>query len=164
MCHISKRYSEAKNKYMKDFNPNNKSKFIQYLDANNLYGWAMTEKLPIHGFEWLNENKLSINNVIKILNKNITNHGYVFEVDLEYPKELWKHHNNYPLAPERIECYGNEKLVGAFYTKFHYVLHYKNLKQYLNLGMKLKKVYRGIQFFQSEWMKPYIEQNTRLRM
>ena len=80
----------------------------------------------------------------------------MFEVDLEYPIELWKLHNDYPLAPKSVECDGVDKLVGTFYPKFHYVLHYKNLKQYLNIGMKLKKVHRGIQFFQSEWMKPYV--------
>ena len=67
MFHISKRYSEANNKYMKDFNSNKKkTKFIQYLDANNLYGWAMSQRLPTYGFESLNENKISINNVSKI--------------------------------------------------------------------------------------------------
>ena len=164
MCHISKRYSEANNKYMKDYDPNKPSKFIQYLDANNLYGWAMIQRLPNHGFKWLPENTFSIKNVINILNKSFTNHGYVFEVDLEDPKELRELHNDYPLAPHKLECDKVEKLVSTFLPKTNYVLHYQNLIQYLQLGMKLKKVHRGIQFFQSEWMKPCIEKNTKLRM
>ena len=75
---------------MKDYDPNKPSKFIQYLDANNLYGWAMCQKLPTHGFKWLPESRLSIKNVKKIINESLTNHGYVFEVDLEYPEELWE--------------------------------------------------------------------------
>ena len=113
MCHISKRYSEANNKYIIDFDPNTQSKFIQYLDANNLYGWAMIQRLPTNGFQWIPENELSTSNVIKILNESITNHGYVFEVDLEYPKKLWELHD-YPLAPERLVCDKVEKLVRNF--------------------------------------------------
>ena len=63
--------------------------------------------------------------VFKILNKSITNHGYVFEVDLEYPKELWELHDDYPLAPHKIECDKVEKLVGTFLEKEKYVIHYK---------------------------------------
>ena len=108
----------------------------------------MSQRLITHRFKWMNENKLFNDKVINLLNKKTTtNHGYIFEVDLEYPEELYKSHNDYPLVPERIECKGVEKLVGTFLPKFNYVLHYKNLKQYLNLGLRLKKVHRGIQFF-----------------
>ena len=124
----------------------------------------MIQRLPTYGFKWIPENKLTVNNVFNILNKSITNHGYVFEVDLEYPKELWKLHNDYPLAPHKIDFDGVEKLVSSFLLKTKYVLHYQNLLQYLQLGMKMKKVRNGIQYFQSEWMKPYIEKNTKLRM
>ena len=65
-------------------------------------------------------------------------------MDLEYPQDLWKSHNDYPLAPEKLKIDSTEKLVGNFYPKYHYLLHYKHLKQYLNLGMKLTKVQRGI--------------------
>ena len=124
----------------------------------------MIQRLPTNGFEWIPEYKPSVNNVINILNKSFTNQGYVFEVDLEYPKELWELHNDYLLAPHKLECDKVEKLVSTFLPKTNYVSHYQNLIQYLQLGIKLKNVYRGIQFFQSEWMKPYIEKNTKLRM
>ena len=160
ISHISKRYAEANNKYMKDFDESQPSTFMQYLDANNLYGWAMTQKLPTHGFKWINVDKSS---VLKLLGKKDTNQGFIFDVDLEYPRSLWKSHNDYPLAPERIKIDKVDKLTCSFLPKKHYVLHYKNLKQYLEEGMILKKVHRGIKFVQSPWMEPYIRKNTDLR-
>ena len=72
ISHISKRYAEANNKYMKDFDKTKPSTFIQYLDANNLYGWAMSKKLPTHGFKWMDVN---IPSVLKLLEKKDTNQG-----------------------------------------------------------------------------------------
>ena len=88
ITHISKRYAEANNKYMSDFNSDNTLKFIQYLDANNLYGWAMSQRLPTHGFKW--SKNLAVESTKELLNQRLSNHGYIFEVDLEYPKKLWK--------------------------------------------------------------------------
>ena len=128
ITHISKRYAEANNKYMSDFNSDNPLKFIQYLDANNLYGWAMSQRLPTHGFKW--SKNLAVESTKELLNQRLSNHGYIFEVDLEYPKKLWKSHD-YPLAPEKLQIEkserseGVEKLVGNFYPKSHYVLHFK---------------------------------------
>ena len=126
---------------MKDFDKTKPSTFIQYLDANNLYGWAMSQKLPTHGFKWM---VVDIPSVIKLLEKKDTKTGYIFEVDLEYPSSLWEEHNDYPLAPERLKIDNVEKRVSSFHPKKNYVLHYKNLKQYLEEGMILKKVHRGI--------------------
>ena len=83
ITHISKRYAEANDKYMKDYNRDKPSSYIQYLDANNLYGWAMSQKLPTHGFKWVDFDK---SKVLQLLEKSDTNKGYIFEVDLEYPK------------------------------------------------------------------------------
>ena len=83
---------------------------------------------------------------------------------MEYPQKLWESYNDYPLAPEKIKVDNNvEKLICSFKPKKHYVLHYRNLKQYLEQGMILKKVHRGIKFYQSKWMEPYIRKNTDLR-
>ena len=160
ISHISKRYAEANNKYMKDFDELQPSTFIQYLDANNLYGWAMTQKLPTHGFKWIDVDKPK---VLKLLEKKDTNQGFIFEVDLDYPSSLWKSHNDYPLAPERIKIDKVDKRICSFLPKKKYVLHYKNLKQYLEEGMIFKKVHCGIKFVQSPWMEPYIRKNTDLR-
>ena len=160
ISHISKRCAEANNKYMKDFDESKPSTFIQYLDANNLYGWAMSQKLPTHGFKWIDVDKSS---VLKLLEKKDANQGFILEVDLEYPSSLWKSHNDYPLAPERIKIDKVDKLICSFLPKKNYVLHYKNLKQYLEEGMILKKVHRGLKFYQSPWMEPYIRKNTDLR-
>ena len=123
ISHISKRYASANNKYMKDFDESKPSTFIQYLDANNLYGWAMTQKLPTHGFKWIDVDK---SKVIKLLEKKDTNRGFIFEVDLDYPKSLWDSHNDNPLAPEKIKVDKIDKLICSFLPKKHYVLHYKN--------------------------------------
>ena len=167
ITHISKRYAEANNKYMKNYDPEKKSTFIQYLDANNLYGWAMSQNLPTHGFKWMKD--ITLEKVDEILDK--TNHsmsnngkkGYIFEVDLEYPKHLWEKHNDYPLAPEKMIVNGVEKLICHFKPRKNYVVHYRNLRQYLEMGMKITAVHRGISFYQSPWMEPYIRKNTELR-
>ena len=158
---ISNRYGEANNKYMrKGFNKNKPSK---YLDANNLYGGAMSEKLPTHGFKWLTGGemeKLFNNQVVQVWEKT----PCIIEVDLEYPKNLHDLHNDYPFCPEKVQCKNRvEKLIPNLRDKTKYVIHYKNLIQCLKTGMKLKKIHRGIKFIESEWMKPYIEMNTNLR-
>ena len=168
ITHISKRYAEANNKYMKDFSPDKPSKFIQYLDANNLYGWAMSQSLPTHGFKWMkNLTKDKVLDILEKVNDSMTNpikrKGYIFEVDLEYPKELWDSHNDYPLAPEKLKVNGVEKLISHFKPHKNYVIHYRNLRQCLEMGLKTTKVHRGISFNQSPWMEPYIKKNTELR-
>ena len=151
---ISNRYGKAYNKYMGDkFNSNKPSKYIQYLDANNLYGWAMSKPLPTHGFKWMKTSELETWEL----------HSCILEVDLEYPKELHDLHNDYPLAPEQIEVNKVEKLIPNLWYKKNYVIHYENLKQYLNLGLKLTNIHRGIKFKESQWLKKYIALNTDLR-
>ena len=167
ITHISKRYAEANNKYMKNYNPNEESSYIQYLDANNLYGWAMSQQLPTHGFKWMrNLTKESLMEILEKANHSMSNRGRkgsVFEVDLEYPSTLWEEHNDYPLAPEKMIVNGVEKLICHFKPRKNYVVHYRNLRQYLEMGMKITAVHRGISFYQSSWMEPYIKKNTELR-
>ena len=151
---ISNRYGKANNKYMGDkFNSNEPSKYIQYLDANNLYGWAMSKPLPTHGFKWMKTSELETWEL----------HSCILEVDLEYPKELHDLHNDYLLAPEQIEVNKVEKLIPNLWNKKNYVIHYENLKQYLNLVLKLTNIHRGIKFKESQWLKKYIPLNTDLR-
>ena len=114
------RYSEANNKYMADYDPAKPSKFIQYLDANNLYGYAMSKPLPTHGFKWMEKSEL----------ENWKNISCILEVDLEYPDELHNLHNEYPLAPEKLKINGVEKLIPNLGDKKNYVLHCESLKLY----------------------------------
>ena len=151
---ISNRYAKANNKYMDDkFNSNEPSKYIQYLDANNLYGWAMSKPLPTHGFKWMKDNELNVWEKTPC----------ILEVDLEYPKELHDLHNDYPLAPEQIEVNKTKKLIPNLWSKKNYVIHYENLKQCFNLGLKITNIHRGIKFKESRWLKKYIALNTDLR-
>ena len=167
ITHISKRYAVANNKYMKDYNPDEESSYIQYLDANNLYGWAMSQNLPTHGFKWMKTiTKEKVEDILEKANHcmlNMGRKGYVFEVDLEYPPHLWDSHNDYPLAPEKMIVNGVEKLICHFKPRKNYVVHYRNLRQYLEMGMRITAVHRGISFYQSSWMEPYIRKNTELR-
>ena len=160
---ISNRYGKANNKYMKKFNKKKLIKYLMYLDANNLYGRAMSEKLPTHGFKWLSSGEMEklFNNQIVQVWEQIP---CILEVDLEYPEKLHDSHNDYPLCAERVECKNKvEKLIPNLRDKKNYVIHYKNLMQCLKLGMKLKKIHRGIRFVESEWMKSYIDTNAKLR-
>ena len=154
-----KRYAKANNKFMKDFDPAEKSSFIVYLDANNLYGWAMSKPLPVGEFEWMGEADLE-NWERFVDEKGI---GCILEVDLEYPVELHDFHNDFPLAPEKMILGKVEKLTQNLRDKEKMVLHGKNLQLYLSLGMKLKLIRRGLKFQEKNFMKNYIDKNTSLR-
>ena len=148
---VSKRYAKANNPGVEGYIPDEPQSHILYLDANNLYGWAMSQPLPTGNFEWV---------------ENIKNDGkgYIVEVDLEYPKDLHNLHNAYPLAPEHIAIGTKvKKLVPNLKNKEKYVLHYRNLNLYMSLGMKLKKIHRVLRFDERPWMEPYIRMNTELR-
>ena len=151
---ISNRYGKADNKYTgKSFIKKDPSKYIAYLDANNLYGWAMSKPLPTHGFKWMNENELETWEL----------YPCILEVDLEYPRSLHDLHSDYPLAPERVEVNKVDKLIPNLRDKKKYVIHYENLKQYFSLGLKLTRIHRGIKFKESRWLEKYIALNTDLR-
>ncbi|XP_060083028.1 uncharacterized protein LOC132562303 [Ylistrum balloti] len=151
---ISNRYGKANNPYMGEtFNPHDPAKYIAYLDANNLYGWAMSKPLPTHGFGWMTDSELD----------SWKNHSCILEVDLEYPKDLHDLHNDYPLAPESLKVHNVEKLIPNLNDKTNYVIHCENLKLYEGLGMKITKIHRGIRFEESAWLKQYIDLNTNLR-
>ena len=140
------------------------SSYIEYLDANNLYGWAMSQKLPVNGFKWVKEERLSKFNeeFIKKYDEN-SNTGYFFEVDIDYPKELFNLHKDLPFLPERKKVEKVGKLICSIEHKEKYVIHIRALKQALNHWLKIKKVHRVIQFIQTDWLKPYIDMNTELR-
>ena len=177
---VSKRYAKANNPKVEGYNSSKPNTYILYLDANNLYGWAMSQPLPTGGFQWVDDCDRLAEAIIEHPADSLV--GYILEVDLEYPGELHNVHNAYPLAPERMVVKKEwmseyqhelldagvassevEKLVPNLYNKNSYVLHYRNLQLYLSLGMKLTKVRRALRFQQSRWMEPYIRLNTELR-
>ena len=84
-------------------------------------------------------------------------------MDLEYPRGLHDLHNDYPLAPERLKINNVEKLIPNLWDKEKYIVHHENLKLHLELGLKVKKIHRGIKFREEPWMRSYIELNTDLR-
>ena len=173
---VSHRHAIANNPQMENYHPEQPTSFLQYLDANNLYGWAMSQPMPTGGFQWIDYTDQILETAAD------ADHGFILEVDLAYPPALHADHNDYPLAPEKmtvskdqmspyqqklieelgvsISC---EKLVPNLMDKSRYVLHYRNLQLYLKLGMKLEKVHKVLEFQQSPWMQPYIQKNTQLR-
>ena len=174
---VSHRHAQANNSYMENYNNEEPTSFIQYLDANNLYGWAMSQPMPTGGFQWVEFTEKLLETPADATN------GYILEVDLDYPASLHRQHNDYPLAPEKmkvtkgmmspyqqklidelsITSFETEKLVLNLQPKIRYVLHYRNLQLYLSLGLRLSKVHKVLKFSQSPWMASYIHKNTELR-
>ena len=101
VSYIANRYDKANNKYMKEYDKKEPSKYIMYLDANNLYGWAMFQHLSAGGFRWLTEKEINKIDLAKY-NKD-SKKSVILQVDLEYPQELYDLHNDYPLAPEKMK-------------------------------------------------------------
>ena len=156
---ITRRYAKANNPYMKyDYDPKEKTSYIMYPDANNLYGWAMSLPLPVGNFKWLNETQLN-------LPINELPPCFV-EVNLSYPTELHDKFAEYVPAPDNIIPEGSKvsKLAPNLLRKEKYVCHVKNLQLYVRLGVVVEKIHRGLAFDESTFLAPYIEKNTQLRM
>ena len=162
---------------MSDYDPNKPSTFITYLDKNNLYGWEMSEYMHYGELELLKN--VDSFDVMSVNEKSDV--GYILEVELKHPKELHDLHNDYPLAPEKLtvtnEILSNycksiadkydikvgdvKKLIPNLGDKNKYEFHYRHLQLYLSLGIKLTKIHRVLKFKQSDWMKKYIDFNTK---
>ena len=147
---------------MENYDENKESSYIQYLHANNLYGWAMPQKLPKNNYKWIEDTSRINEEFIKNYNEN-SNKGYILEVDVKYPKKLHDLHSDLPFLPRRMKIDKCKKLVCNLHNKKKDIVHIKSLKQALNHGLKLKKIYRVIKFNQKAWLKPYIDMNTELR-
>ena len=159
MCQYTHRYPEANNKYMKNYDENIESSYLTYLDGNNLYEWAMSQKLPVNGFMWYDDYLSDFNeDFIKHYNEK-SDEGYFLEV------EILSTQINYgvlPFLPERRKLEKVEKLVCGIKDKEKYVIQIRALKQALNNGLKLEMVHRVIKFQQKAWLKSYIDMNTNL--
>jgi hypothetical protein len=184
MCGVTKRYAKSNNRFSNNFDQSKETTYISHLDVNNLYGKALSEKLPVSNFEWIEKQELDEIDWKTINTEN--DYGYIIECDLKYPIELHDKHKDYPLAPlkqkisneklskyqmatlEYLKQYGykrvsTEKLLLTLEDKMKYTLHFKTLKLYLDLGLELLNIYRGIRFKQLAFLQPYIEFNTTLR-
>ena len=162
ICHSIHRHAKANNKYMKNYDESKESSYIQYLDANNLYGWAMSQKLPVNDFKWIEDTSTINEEFIKNCDEN-NDKGYILEVDVKYPKRLHKLHSDLPFLPKRMKIDTCKKLVCNLLNQKKYVVHISSLKQALNQRLKLKKIHRVIEFNQKAWLKLYIDMNTELR-
>ena len=146
------------------FNPNEDTTYLQYLDANNPYGWAMSQPLPTGGFKWTDVNPNEISEFATRTDK-----GYVLDVDSSYPKELHNQHNHFQLMCQRMEINGVEKLVPNLRDKKNvtallcFVVHIQALNQVLQHGLRLDRIHPAIELDQSPWLKTYIDFNTQLR-
>ena len=190
LTQVIKKRGVANNKYLPNYDSSKKSTYLQYLDANNLYGYAMNKKLPLNGYKWA-DIKIFTDDFIKNYGDN-GDKGNLLEVDIEYPKELHSGHEDLPFLPERKSKLHKEyeykvsndikkthrkvyktfnfthdpqnKLIATTQDKNNkYVINISTLKQALNHGLRLQKVHRVIEFNQSNWLKPYIDKNTELR-
>ena len=183
VCMISHRYSRANHPALGElYDPKKPIVTLKMFDANNLYGYAMHEPLPMNEYRWLSDEEISVIDWNK--QKNDQFYGYIVECDLDYPKELHDKHNDFPLAPERLQVnvtmlnenqitirkaysmpknVDSIKLIPNLMNKTHYLCHYRNLMFYIQHGMILKKIHRVIQFHQDKWLATYIETNQNLR-
>ena len=116
---------------VKNYDKRIESSYLMYLDANSLYGWAMSKKLPVNGFKCENDLSKFNEKFIKNYNEN-SDVGYFLEVDIEYPKQLWSYHKDLPFLPEGRKLEKVEKLVCIKEDKEKYVIHIRALKQWIN--------------------------------
>jgi len=166
----SNRYARANNRYMNgEYNSEIPESYLMYFDVNNLYGTAMSFALPTGEFEWLdirNDDAMAFQNYLLNINEQ-NSYGYILEVDLHYPRDLFKTHKDLPFCPEHLVPPNSEsnmpKLLTTFFDKKRYVLHYLNLQQAVKFGLKITNIHRCLQFKQSAWLKKYIDLNTTLR-
>lgn len=165
ISNCSLRYAKANNKYMREYDENDPTSYLVYWDANNLYGWAMSQYQPYGGFRWMSEQEIQKFNVLNV--RDDSDIGYFLEVDVEYPAHLHDKHNDLPFLSENIPPPNakirNTKLIANLYNKSKYVVHYRNLKQCIRNGLKVQRIHRILSFQQSDWLKKYIDLNTNLR-
>ena len=164
MCLATHRYANENNKYMKNYDKNKESTYLEYLDANNLYGWEMLQKLPARNFKWIEKGDISKFNeaFIKNYHEN-SDKGYILKVDVKYPEKICMLHSDLAFLAERMKINKCTKLTCTIQNKENYLIHIRALKQAINHGLELTKIHRIIEFDQEAWLKPYIDMNTDLR-
>ncbi|XP_023212539.1 uncharacterized protein LOC111615349, partial [Centruroides sculpturatus] len=179
----SKRFARANNPLIPEtYDKNQRHNYIISIDANNLYGFVMSSYLPVNNFRWLSEDEINALDICNIPDRN--NIGYILEVDLNYPPNVHDRHNDLPLAPNHtyipfdlLSNYqksvltklnlkynnNNKKLIPTLFDKQNYVIHYRNLKFYLEEGLILTKIHRVLAFNQEPWLRDYVLFNNKKR-
>ena len=138
ICNTIHQYEKANNKYMKDCDKNRESSYRKYWDVNSLYGWAMSQKLPVNNFQQTEETSQFNEDYIKNYNEE-SDEGYFLEVDIQYPEKLHELNNDVPFLPERKKIKKVKKLVTNLYDKNECLIHIRKLKQLLNDGINFEK-------------------------
>ena len=138
MCNAVYRHAKGNSKYMENYDKNTESSYLEYLHANNLYGWAMSQKLPVSDFKWVEKDEILKfdENFIKNYDEN-SDKGYIFEVDVEYPKSLHMLYSDLPFLPERMKINKCTKLVNTVQDKENYA--YKSFKISIRSWINIKK-------------------------
>ena len=179
---INTKLSLANNEFCGELYDSSKPKsYMLYLDANNLYSKALSYKLAFSDYEWLSQEEMN-----KIDFETLSPEddiGYIVEVDLSYPDKIHDETADFPFCLEKmnikeemLSSYSQnlknklgvkhsvgQKLVGTLYDKKNYIIHSRLLSFFLNNGMKLTKIHRGVKFYQKEWLKDYMDKNTKMR-
>jgi hypothetical protein len=150
------------------YNPNKNTEEILYIDANGLYSFAMTSKLPTGDFKWIDDLETLKNDIIdgSVINRFGNNQAKscMIECDIDYPNEIHDEHSSYPFCSEhKITQSKTKKLLLTLHDKKNYIIHIENLLQCLKHGLILKKIHSAIEFTHSEWLKPFIDLNAKLR-
>ena len=144
--HSIQRYAKANKKYVKDYDKTKETSYLRYWDVNNLYGWTMSQKLPVNNFEWIKDTSQFNKDFIKKYNEE-SDDGYFLGVDVQYPERLHEFHIDLLFLTERMKIEKNEKLVANLHDKTEFV---KPIKKKIKVGIiswiSVKKVHRVIKF------------------
>jgi len=175
---ISKKYVKANNFLVEGYDPSKQTTYIIYSDANNLYGNAQSEPLPVGDFKFLTDEEIEHLDLTTVADDSPT--GYIVECDLEYPEKLHDLHSDYPLARDHLKLTSKmvspfvrnlqgdgwkpaEKLIPNLQNKNIYVTHYRNLKLYVKQSLKMTKIHKILSFIQRPWLKYWIDLCTKQR-
>ena len=137
ICHSIHRYARANNKFMNNYDENEES-YIQYLDANNFHGWAMSQNLPVSNFKWVKDTLRINEEFIKNYNEN-SKKGYILQVDVKYPKKLHDLHSDLPFLPQKMKIDKCKKLICNLHNKKKKRCTYKVIKTSIKSWIKIKK-------------------------
>ena len=179
---INQKLCLANNEFCGQLYDSSKPKsYMLYLDANNLYSKALSYRLAFSGYEWLSQDEMEKIDFATLSPEDDI--GYIVEVDLIYPEKIHDQTADFPFCLEKmiikeemLSSYSRDlknklgvrystcpKLVGTLYDKKKYIIHSRLLSFFLNNGMKLTKVHRALKFYQKEWLKGYMDKNTKMR-